>query len=139
MIDNSIAAWNNFVMKSGPEDHPAGSEKRAAAVVAQFWGAANNGGFYSALECTPQFAADEILLALSTMGATSAADQLRAVLAGIGTSLPAMSSEERCSTLLENWPESLDDSDVLSGESDKQIQYVLERHVTRHEADYLAL
>ena len=139
MIDTSIAAWNNFVMKSGLEDHPAGSEKRAAAVVAQFWAAANNGGFYSALDCTPQVAADEILSALSKMGATSAADQLRAVLMAIGIPLPEMSSEQRSSALLENWPESLDDSDVLSGESDKQIQDVLERHVTLHEADYLAL
>lgn len=139
MIDRSITAWNNFVMKSGPEDHPPGSEKRAAALAALFWSVASNGGIHNMLDATHQYAADEIVSALSSMGATRAVDQLRGVLAAIGVPLQEMSSEQRFHTLSEYWPDTLDEFDALSNEADVELQKVLERHVALYEADYLDL
>ena len=126
-------------MHSAPASYERGSSKRAAAIANLFLGGANNGGLNSFLTSTPELDAEEVLDALTALGAGKAARQLDAILTGMGTRLPASSEEERWRLLEERWHEGLDQHDVLTSDADAELMAVLENHVAANEAFYSRL
>jgi hypothetical protein len=135
----SNEAWNNFVMRSLPDDHQAGSSKRSAAIASLYMGLANNGGINSFLTSTCELDAAEVLEALISVGALAAAQQLKVVLRGLGVPVPVSSQEARFELLERHWSEDLDKYDVLTAQADKDLLRALQHHVRQHEAFYLAL
>lgn len=135
----SDRAWNGFVMHSDPASYERGSNKRAAAIANMFLGSANNGGLNSFLTSAHDLDAEEVLNALTALGAGQAARQLDAVLTGLGTRLPASTQDERWRLLEERWEEALDDHDVLSSDADAELMAALEAHVAANEAFYSRL
>lgn len=102
-------------------------------------GLANNGGLNNFLTNTWDLDAQEVFAALKSTGAVSAAGQLGRILEGIGVPLPAMSQAERWDILEKRWTDDLDDLDLLSDQSDKELMSALERHVAADEDYYLSL
>lgn len=139
MNTRAIDAWNNFVFQADPMAHPRESERRKAALACKFMSLANNGGLNGFLTNTWDWDAHEVLNALETTGAVSAAAQLGRILEGIGIPLPAMSEAERWDILEKRWTDEFDDLDRLSDQSDKELMSVLERHVAADEDYYLSL
>jgi hypothetical protein len=132
-------AWNNFVMNSQPEDYPAGSAKRAAAIAKLYMGQANNGGLNSFLTYSWEFDAAEVLEALLAVGAQVAAKEFDFILHGLGVPVPAQSQEARWDLMLRHWSEEMNDHDFLSDAADKELMRVLEQYVRDNEEFYLAL
>ena len=135
----SDRAWNNFVMHSSPDSYERGSSRRFAAIANLFMGGANNGGLNSFLTSTHDLDADEVLGALTALGAGKAAHQLDAVLRGLGTPLPASTQDERWTRLEEQWHDGLDQHDVLTADADAELIAVLEAHVAANEQFYSLL
>jgi hypothetical protein len=135
----SVEAWNNFVMKLEPRNFEAGSSYRAAAIANLYMGIANNGGINSFLTWSHEFNASEVLEALISVGALTAAKEFNSVLRGLRVPVPAASQEARWSLLERHWSSSLDDYDVLTEQADRDLQQALERHVRLNEAFYLSL
>ena len=135
----SDRAWNNFVMHSSPNSYEPGNSNRSAAIANLFMGGANNGGLNSFLTSTYELDADEVLDALTALGAKKAAHQLAAVLRGLGTPLPASSQDERWTRLDEQWHDALDQHDVLTADADAELVAVLEAHVAANEQFYSKL
>jgi|GEM_PF-2261228 len=132
-------AWNNFVMRSSAASYEQGSSKRAAAIANLFMGASYNGGLNSFLTSTHDLDANEVVDALTALGASKAAHQLKTVLQGLGAPLPASTQDERWKRLEEQWHEGLDEYDVLTEEADRELMEVLEKHVTANEVFYSRL
>jgi len=126
-------------MHSDPAPYERGSSKRAAAIANMFLGGANNGGLNSFLTSTYDLDAEEVVDALTALGAGKAARQLDAVLTGLGTRLPASTEDERWRLLEERWHDALDDFDILSRDADAELMAVLEAHVAVNEAFYSRL
>ena len=123
-------------MQSSPASYEPGSSKRAAAIANLFKGAANNGGLNSFLTSTYDLAANEVVSALTDLGASKAAHQLQAVVQGLRAPLPVSTQEERWSLLEEQWHDGLDEYDVLTEDADSELMAVLERHVAANEDFY---
>ena len=123
-------------MHSSPQAYERGSAKRAAAIANLFMGCANNGGLNAFLTSTHDLDADEVLDALTALGAGKAAHQLEAVLRGLGTSLPASTHDERWTRLEERWHDGLDQQDVLAADADAELIAILEAHVGANEQFY---
>jgi hypothetical protein len=138
MATCSDRAWNNFVLLAIPASQERGSNKRAAAIANLFMGLANNGGLNAFLTSSHDLEADEVLDALTSLGATDAASQLDAVLEGLGAALPASSAEDRWRRLDEHWTDDLDQYDVLTNAADEQLRIILERHVAANEDFYFS-
>lgn len=132
-------AWNNFVLKSDPSDLELDDPKRSAAIASQFMGGANNGGINSFLTATPHVSGQEVVDALATIGAKSAAAQLRAVLAAIGEPIIRCSEVERWEELNRLWSDKLDFLDRLSEQADAELLKALECHVESELRYYLML
>jgi hypothetical protein len=132
-------AWNNFVMSSEPADYPLGSIKWHAAIAKMYMSQANGGGLNSFLTNSYEIDASDVVKALETVGALKAVEQLSLVLRGMGVSLPVSSQEARWKLMELHWPDALNDIDILSDESDKDLMQALERHVLQYEQFYLAL
>src|SRR5580704_9093958 len=132
-------AWNNFVMKCEPADFDVGDSRRSAAIAAMYMGVANNGGLNHFLTACHELGGDEVIDALTEVGAVTAARQLRTVVEGLGVPLPSTSQEARWDLMDKHWKEALDVHDVLSTEADDELMEVLERHVRENEAFYLSL
>ncbi len=137
--ERSIRAWNNFVMLSEWDSYEPGSSKRSAAIASLFMALANNGGLNSFLTSAYDIDAQEVLSALSSVGARKAATQLEAILQGIGIALPISTQSERWNALDQFWTDSLNEFETLSGEADDELMSVLTRHVQEHEAFYFEL
>jgi hypothetical protein len=135
----SVEAWNNFVMNIEPSNFEAGSSYRAAAIANLYMGLATNGGINSFLTCSHEFDATEVLEALISLGALTAAKEFNLVLRGLKVPVPASSQEARWSLLEQYWPSSLDNYDVLTEQAYRDLQQSLERHVKSNEAFYLSL
>ena len=123
-------------MLSEWHSYEAGSSKRAAAIASLFMDLANNGGLNSFLTSTYDLGAQEVLRALSSIGAVKAASQLQAVLQGLGTDLLVSSQNERWDALDQFWTEALDEFETLSSEADNELTSVLTQHVLDHEEFY---
>ena len=119
--------------------YEAGSTRRAAALASLFMALANNGGLNAFLTSTHDFDAQEVVDALSLVGAAKAELQLASVLQGLGVPLPASSQSERWDTLDAYWTDTLDELDTLSSHASDQLTLVLGRHVQEHESFYLGL
>lgn len=132
----SDRSWNNFVMESDPAFYERGSSKRAAALASLFMGGANNGGLNSFLTSSHGLDASEVVDALTALGARKAAHQLRIVLQGLGTALPASSQEDRWARLDKHWHQDLDKYDILNREADEELLAALENHVAANDAFY---
>lgn len=126
-------------MLSEWHSYEAGSTKRAAAIASSFMALANNGGLNAFLTSSYELDAQEVLEALSLVGAAKAVQQLKSVLQGLGAPLPVSSHSERWDTLDAYWTESLDEFETLSREADDELMLVLDRHVREHETFYLRL
>jgi Domain of unknown function (DUF4375) len=126
-------------MHSDPASYELGSGMRAAAIANLFLGAANNGGLNSFLTSNYDLDVEEVLDALTALGAAKAARQLDAILSGLGSRLPASTQDERWSILEERWQEDLDEYDVLSKDADAELMAVLETHVAANQAFYSRL
>lgn len=126
-------------MHSDPASYERGSRMRAAAIANLFLGGANNGGLNSFLTSTYDLDGEEVLDALTALGAGKAARQLDAILTGLGSRLPASTQDERWGLLEERWRDALDEYDVLSKDADAELMAVLETHVAANEAFYSRL
>lgn len=126
-------------MNGNPASYEPGSDKRAAAIANLFMGGANNGGLNSFLTSAHDFDASEVLDALTDLGASAAAHQLKVLLQGLGVSLPVSAQDERWSLLEKQWHDGLDECDVLSEEADGELMAVLENHVAANEDFYSRL
>ena len=126
-------------MLSEWHSYEAGSIRRAAALASLFMALANNGGLNAFLTSTYDLDVQEVVDALSLVGAAKAERQLTSVLQGLGVPLPASSQSERWDTLDAYWTDALDDFDTLSRQADEQLMLVLGRHVQEHESFYLGL
>ncbi len=135
----SNEAWNNFVMSSQLGDYEPGSITRSAAIAKMYMGQANRGGINSFLTNNNELDAAEVLEALVSVGASAAAEQLDLVLRGLGVPVPPASEEARWNLLEHHWSDELNEHDILSDESDRDLMQALERHVKQNEAFYLAL
>jgi hypothetical protein len=135
----SDQAWNNFVMLSTWEKYEAGSSKRHAGLACLYMNLANNGGLNSFLTSTYDISPQEVLDALLSVGASTAANQLEAVVQGLGISLPTSSQKARWDALNIHWTDPLNEFDVLSEEADRELIAVLTCHVHENEAFYLSL
>ena len=135
----SIQAWNNFVIHSDPASYEDDRDKRAAAIANLFMGMANNGGLNSFLTASYDLDANEVLRALTLVGALLAAGQLQEALEGLKTPLPKSSQGERWSLLEEHWSDELDQFDVLSEEANDELVLCLQRHVAENETFYALL
>jgi hypothetical protein len=102
-------------------------------------GQANNGGLNSFLTYSYEFSSDDVLLALTNIGAQKAAGQLAQVLDALGTALPASSQDERWDAMMTLWTEDKDIVDVLSNEADTDLMTALDSHVECNADFYLAL
>lgn len=132
-------AWNNFVMHVAPNDFETGSSYRTAAIANLYMGLSNNGGINSFLTFSHEFDAKEVLEALVSIGALTAAKQFNQVLQSLNVPVPASSQEARFQLLERHWPSLLDELDVLSQEADRDLLRALEQHVAKHETFYLTL
>ncbi|MCA0964901.1 DMP19 family protein [Salipiger bermudensis] len=135
--DEKIAAWNALVLNADETYRDGTGERRAAAIAAVYMGGANRGGINSFLTDSPDLAAQDVLDALETLGATVAAGQLRTILDELGDPLPAATPEERWDQLETLWTDNLDVFDVLTEAADKDLLAALERHVERNLDYYL--
>jgi len=135
----SDLAWNNFVLRSDPHSCEPGTSLRAAAIANQFLGGANNGGLNSFLTVSHDLDANEVLDALTVLGAAKAACQLELVLRALGASLPSSSQADRWALLEERWHDDLDQHDVLTSEVNEELIFVLSKHVAANEEFYSAL
>lgn len=135
----SEEAWNAFVMRSDPKAYEIGSSRRSAGLACIYMSAANNGGINSFLTSSHEYDASEVLAALVTIGALTAAREFEQILFKLGTPLPASSQDARWNLLERCWSDALDDHDTLTGEADRELMNVLERHVYENEAFYSAL
>jgi hypothetical protein len=112
---------------------------RDAAIANLFMGLANNGGLNGFLTSTYDFDAAEVVDALGRCGATVAAEQLGAVLGGMGVPLPRQSQIERWKALDKHWSDELDSLETLTLDADQQLMEVLSEHVAKHLEHYLTL
>ena len=137
----SDRAWNNFVALNGPEDHQSGSPRRAAAVALRFYSDAMSGGLNRFLTYSCELHSDEVVAALSALGAPKAQSQLQFVLDRMGCALPLMSEQERWDIMLERWPEldGPDEADCLSEEAADELLAALQVHVVAQEDYYAGL
>jgi len=94
-------------------------------------GQANNGGLNSYLTYSYEIAAIDVVAALTAVGATESARQLKHVLDALGEPLPASTQDERWAVMEKCWTEDLYVVDVLSDEADAELMEVLERHVAQ--------
>lgn len=138
-LESDNRAWNNFIMHSDPVSSSIDGAKRAAAIANMFMGGANNGGINSFLTATHEVGSQEVLDALSSVGARVAASQLAEVLDALGEQLPRSSADDRWRALDRLWTEDLDVHDVLEARADAELVRVLEHHVRENEAYYRAL
>lgn len=132
-------AWNNFALNSDPYSPEIDQIKRYAAIANLYMAGANNGGINSFLTAAPLLSGQEVVDALVGLGATSAAEQLIAVLNGLGEAILRSSAESRWETLDRLWTYDLDELDVLSEETNAEMLRVLERHVNSHVVYYQML
>lgn len=135
----NIEAWNNFVIRSLPQNYAVGSAQRSAAIAGQYMALANSGGINSFLTLRHDIDASEVVQALLAVGAVKAAKELGLVLHKLGVPIPASSQESRWHLLEQHWSDALDEFDVLSAETDAELLRVLQRHVKEEEDFYLAL
>jgi hypothetical protein len=139
MLSDHDRAWNNFVSNSDPSSPEITAVQRYAAIANQFMGGVNNGGFNAFLTATPELGGKEVADALSAVGARSAAEQLSAVLVGLGEPLVPSSAETRWVLLDQLWTEEMDALDVLSERGDAELLEALKRHVRDDLTYYLDL
>ncbi len=139
MTTCSNEAWNNLVLESDPMTLPRGSSYRAASLAALYMGLANSGGINSFLTCTAELDAEEFVLALEQIGASTAASELKKIVSGIGVPILKSSREERWELLDRHWPSELNELDFLSEEADSELLEVLAAHVAANEEYYLKL
>ena len=139
MPNDHDRAWNNFVLNGDYSAPDIDDDKRDAAIANRFMAGANSGGLNSFLTATPELSGQEVLDALSRVGATTAAEQLHAVLACLGEPLGPSSAEVRWATLERLWTEDADLLDVLSEDADAELLHALARHVDERIDYYLVL
>ncbi len=139
MTSPSDQAWNNFVLNSDPAAYAKGSARWAAATANKFTNLVNGGGYNSALTGTWEIDPQDVVLALSLIGANVAAKDLGRILQGLGRSLSASSQDERWDLLERYWTEDLNELDFLSDEAETELTAVLEAHVSGEEDFYLGL
>lgn len=132
-------AWNNFVMRSQPDDYELGSSKRLAAIAKMYMGQANRGGINSFLTNAWELDATEVLEALQSIGAVTAAKEFAYVLSELGAPIPSSSQDVRWRLLEQRWSDALNEHDLLSDEADKELMRTLGQHVLEHEDFYLKL
>ena len=139
MTSLSDQAWNNFVLNSEPTAYRKGSARWAAATANKFTNLVNGGGYNSALTATWEIDPRDVVLALSSIGANTAAKDLDMILQGLGRPLPPSSQDERWDFLERYWTDELNDLDLLSDEAETELMAVLEAHVSAEEDFYLGL
>jgi hypothetical protein len=139
MRSDAQKAWNNFVTLNKASNHEYGTERWAAAVANLYLGQANNGGLNSFLTYSYEISSDDVLLALTSIGARTAAGQLAEVLDSLGTGLPTSSQDERWDTMMKLWTKDADIVDVLSDDAETDLMTALESHVERDARYYLEL
>jgi hypothetical protein len=89
MADSSDdEAWNNFVMGSQPDDYPAGSIRKAAAIAKMYMNGANGGGLNSFLTNSWDIDAADVLEALLAVDAQVAAKEFGFILHELGFPYP---------------------------------------------------
>jgi hypothetical protein len=134
---DDFEAWNNFVMSSQPDDYPAGSDKRAAAIAKNYMNESLSGGINSFLTNNWELGGDEVLRSLQHVGAAAAAKQFSEVLNRIGQPILSSTQEQRWDLLEKHWPKNADDAfDFLSDQSERSIMFALEKHVQEDERFY---
>lgn len=138
MTPHFCQAWNGFV-SSHPDDCEYGSQKWSAALALLYMNLANNGGINSFLTCTHDIASDDVLLALSMIGADESSRQLAQVIEDLGCSLPAATQDERWDVLDRMWSDKLDELDILSEKADAELMKVLTAHVAAEQDYYLSI
>ena len=137
--DQSVQAWNNFVLLSRPGAHEKGSARWLAAIAKDFMGQACNGGLNSFLTYSYDTNAREIVNVLNSIGAVRSALQLTSILDQLGRPLPASSAEERWKVMEDCWSERLEAFDSLTAAAHIELMAVLEAHVEADQRFYLGL
>lgn len=134
-----LVAWNTLVTDADPSKYPRGDIKRAAAIASIYMGIANNGGINHYLTYSYALDGIETYDALIQLGANVAANQYKSILEQLNEPLIATTQDDRWNIIERLWTASLDASDLLTNDADKNILLALEKHIQDHSACYLGL